>query len=63
MPEKTYTLTELITNLRKAETDGVFAKYRCDANDAASGLIVAMGYPITEEGYAQFDADLTAVGL
>lgn len=57
MSEKTYTLTEIIKTAREAQESGVIP--------FESGWIVAaiLGYPITEEGYAQFDADLTAAGL
>jgi hypothetical protein len=63
MAEKTYTFTEIVNNIRNAETEGVLARLRIDPHDASIGVTIALGYPITEEGYDQFDADLTAAGL
>lgn len=63
MPEKTYTLTEIVNNLRNAETNGLFASLHVEPRDAAAGVAISLGYPITDEGYEQFDADLTAAGL
>lgn len=61
MAEKTYTLTEIVTRLRKAEEEGVLRPH--EIVGATVGLVVGLGYPITDEGYAQFDADMTAAGL
>lgn len=61
MPEKTYTLAELITNLRSSE--GLLSDLKVSKRDATTGVVLALGYPITEAGFAQFDADLTAAGL
>lgn len=61
MPEKTYTLTELLTNLRE-RVDG--EKHTLEQRDAVGEVIAAMlGYDLTDEGYEQFDRDLTALGL
>lgn len=59
MADKTYTLTELVNNLRKAVDDGIIPMNE----EVAYGLACALGYPLTEEGYTEFDADLTRLGL
>lgn len=63
MEEKTYTLTELVTNLREAQESGLFDRLGISEECAAGTTAVLLGYQITDDGYKQFDADLTAAGL
>jgi hypothetical protein len=63
MNEKTYTLTEVINNLRDAQDSGLLAKLGIHESSAAGTVAIALGYDITSEGFQQFDADLTAAGL
>lgn len=63
MTDKTYTLTELVNNLREAQDSGLLDRLGISEECAAGTTAVVLGYPITTEGYEQFDADLTAAGL